>query len=193
MSKVKSYTDKQLLARVKSLKSYRSIPDGYWILGVQSTADAYDEFDDKFYVFKGEQFIMVTSGTTNAGRDGLQNFSRYNKNGVAVIKTNEWYLNLWSFGLHKGKMEALRQVNNIKYYRDGNKNLKIEEVGPMYDGVIYANFHTVSYEKRSNFVLKFIGGWSVACQVVNDVSKYYQIIELTKKQKFVTYCLIKEF
>jgi hypothetical protein len=71
---VRSYTSKQLLDKVKTLKSFVVIPSGYWILGVQSNEDAYDRFDDKFYLFKGEDFIMVTTGTTNAGSDGQQNF-----------------------------------------------------------------------------------------------------------------------
>jgi len=193
MSKVKSYTDKELLARVRFMPSFKEIPKDYWILGVQSSEDTFDDFDDKFYLFKGEEFIMVTDGTTNAGKEGLMNYTKYNKDGVAVIKTNEWFYNLWSFGLHKGKMQALRQVNNIKYFRDADKDHKAEQSGIMHTGIIYANFHTVSYEKKVGYVGKVIGGWSVACQVINSVEDYYKIIELTRKQKFVSYCLLAEF
>lgn len=193
MSNVRGYGDKELLDRVKSLKSFDKIPKGYWILGVQSNEDAFNRFDDKFYVFKGEQFIMVTSGTTNAGKNGLKDYGKYNKEGVAVIKTNEWFYGLWKFGKHKGKMEALRQVKPILYFRDGDKDDKIEEIGKVRSGIIGINFHTNTYNKRSDIVREIVGGWSLGCQVCNVHPKYLKIIELVKKQANVSYCLLKEF
>lgn len=189
----KTYTDKQLLDKVKSLPSFNVIPEGYWLLGVQSQEDQFDKFDDKFYLFKGEKFIMVTTGTTNAGSYGHLKFDTYNKEGYASIKTNEWYYGVWKYGLHKGKMEALRQVKPIKYYRDGDKDKKTEEYGKLFNEIIYANFHTVSYTHKKGYVLNQIGVWSLACQVANKVEDYYKIIEYCKKQSEVTYCLIKEF
>lgn len=193
MSKVRVYKAHELLNRVRKLDSFKRLPEDYWILGVQSNEDTYNEFDDKFYLFKGDRFIMVTTGTTNAGTTGLMNYNRYNKNGCAIIKTNEWYYGLWKFGLHKGRMPALKQVEPIKYYRDWNKNKKVEELGKLYEGFIGINFHTALYEKVLSFVRKWIGGWSVGCQVVNNLSKYYKILDKVKKQPSVTYCLIKEF
>lgn len=189
---VKNYTTKQLLDRVKSLPSFRGIPSGYWLLGVQSNEDKFNTFDDKFYLFKGETFILVTTGTTNAGKSAMFGYEKYNKLGVAVIKTNEWYYDLWQSGLHKGKMEALRQINPIKYFRDNNKNTKIEEIGKMYEDIIYCNFHTNNYDRWTKIKRWIIGGWSACCQVCNDPFKYYRILELIGKQK-VSYCLLKEF
>lgn len=190
---VRSYTDAQLLKKVKSLPTFKKIPSDYWILGIQSDEDAFNVFDDKFYLFKGEKFIMVVTGTTNAGAEGHLNYKKYNPGGVAVIKTNEWYYDVWRYGLHKSKMEALRQIRPIKFYRDNDRDGKTEEVGKLYNEIIYANFHTVSYDKRKGYILKLIGGWSVACQVCNNVEEYYKIIALTKNQNAVSYCLLKEF
>ena len=190
---VKSYTDKQLLTKVKSLKSYKYLPSDYWILGIQSNEDKFNTFDDKFYLFKGEKFIMVTSGTTNAGKTAMFGYEKYNKLGVAVIKTDEWTYDLWRSGLHKGKMKALRQVNPIKHYRDNNKNTKIEEIGELYKDIIYCNFHTNSYNRWTKLVKWVIGGWSACCQVVNDPIKYYKILDLVDDQPYVSYCLLKEF
>ncbi len=189
---VRSYTDKELLDRVKSLPSYRGIPGGYWLLGVQSNEDKFNSFDDKFYLFKGEKFILTASGTTNAGKSAMMGFEKYNKLGVAVIKTDNWTYDLWQAGLHKGKMEALRQINPIKHYRDNNKNTLIEEIGEVYDKIIYCNFHTNSYDRWTKIVRWVVGGWSACCQVCNDPQKYYRILELVGKQK-VSYCLLKEF
>lgn len=190
---VRGYSDKELLDKVKSLPSFKGIPEDYWILGVQSNEDAYNSFDDKFYLFYGEEFITVAQGTTNAGSTGLKNYDKYNSKGFAVIKTNEWYHNLWQFGYHKGKMPALKQVNPILFYRDGNKNTKVEEHGPVFSDIIGINFHTVSYRKDKDIEKQLINGWSLGCQVINNVGKYYEILHLVDGQDKVSYCLLKEF
>jgi hypothetical protein len=192
MPNVKSYTDKQLLDKVSSLPSFVEFPKDYWLLGIQSDEDKFNNFDDKFYLFKGKEFVLVSSGTTNAGKSAIEGFEKYNKLGVAVIKTDEWYYDLWKSGLHKGKMQALRQISPIKHYRDNNKNTKIEEIGEVYNKIIYCNFHTNSYNRWTKIKRAIIGGWSACCQVCNDPIKYYQILKLIGTQK-VSYCLIKEF
>lgn len=192
-TKVRNYKVQELLDRVSALSSFKGFPQGHWILGVQSKEDVYNEFDDKFYLFKGTKFITVVSGTTNAGSTGLKHYDRYNKNGVLVVKTDEWYYGLWQYGLHKGKMPALRQVRNIKYFRDFNKNLKVEEIGEVKEGLKGINFHTVTYDKDLSLIKRFIGGWSTGCQVVNNVGRYYEILDKVKKEPHVTYCLIREF
>jgi hypothetical protein len=189
---VKGYSDKQLLDRVKELDSYQGIPRGYWLLGVQSNEDEFNVFDDKFYLFKDEQFVMVTSGTTNPGASALKDYTKYNKLGAAVIKVDQWSYNLWSPGLHRGKMQALRQVNPVKYYRDGNKDKKSEQSGKVHEGIIYINFHTSSYTRKTGSS-NVIGAWSAGCQVCNNFTDYYKIMGLVSNQSFISYCLIKEF
>lgn len=193
MSNVRAYTDKELLDRVKSLPSFTSIPEDYWILGVRSNEDAYNEFDDKFYLFRGEDFIMVAEGTTNPGATALENYSKYNKNGAFVVVPNRWYYDLWKFGYHNGRMAALKQHKPILGYRDGDKDQRIDETGKVYEGMFGINFHTVSYDKRVGFVQKLIGGWSAGCQVVNDVTKYYKILNRCRNQATVSFCLLTEF
>ncbi len=190
---VKGYTDHELITRVKELPSFTKIPRGIWILGVQSNEDEFNVFDDKFYIWKGSKFLMVTTGTTNAGLSGLKGYTKYNSKGCAVIKTDEWYHDLWKPGLHRGRMRALRQVAPVKYFRDWNKNEKAEEIGQVHSGIIGINFHTVIYGVNQSFWRKLIGGWSVGCQVANIVADYYRILDLTKNQDRISYCLIKEF
>ena len=189
---VKNYTDKQLLDRCKSLPSFKGFPNDVWILGVQSNDDVFDTFDDKFYIFQGEQFIMVTTGTTNSGKNGLLKYDEYNPEGVAVIKTNEWYLDVWKYGLHKGKIEALKQVRPFLISRDGDKDQKVEESTPK-PVMCGINFHPNSYDLTTTEIKQLIGGWSLGCQVVNVMPKYRQIMQLVKNQRAVTYCLLKEF
>lgn len=192
MRKLRGYTDKELLDRASRIRGFSGFPDDYWILGVQNSGHGFNVFDDKVYIYKGKQFIMVLPATTNAG-SVLKQISPYNKKGTAIIKTNEWYHNLWRNGLHKGRMKALVQISNILYYRDNDKNGIPDEKGTLYKGLIGINYHTVSYTKKTNFIAKYIGNWSVGCVVIPDVDKYYKSLELFKNQKYVSYCYLKEF
>ncbi len=191
---VKSYTDSQLLERVEFIGGKIPNIGKYLIIGVQSQEDAFNIFDDKFYVFDGNIFRQVSSGTTNAGKTALLHFDNYDLTGVAVWKTNQWCPDLYKRGYHKGKMRALRQEKPILYYRDSDKDLKAEEQGKLHSGIIYANMHGVDYNPYSTITKEFIGGWSFACQVWNRMSDYRQMINATwKRNKFVDYALLKEW
>jgi hypothetical protein len=190
---VKSYTDKQLLERVKSLGNYIGIPTEHWILGVRSAEDAANSFDDKFYLFKGEEFIWVTSGTTNPGTPTLKQFEKVNKNGAAVLKSDQWYYDVWKFGKHNGKVDALLQLGAaVQVYRDTDKDDDSEQQGKLDTGYFGINFHPNTYDLSKPSGTS-IGWWSAGCQVVNNVTKYKEFIKLCKPQKFTSYCLINEF
>lgn len=191
---VRSYEDKELLDRVKSLPDFTHIPEDYWVLGVASNENHADVFDDKFYLFKGEEFIMVTSGTVNTGTYGLLNYKKWNSKGAFVIKQDQWIYDFWKTNhKHKGKMLSFGQVGRCYGYRDGDKDKTAEQQGEEVYGVFGINFHTVTY-KPVEIVKKLIGGWSVGCQVVNDTKKYNQIMKLvTNYQKKVSYCILTEF
>lgn len=190
---VKAYNANQLLARVKELQSFDGIPKGRWILGVRSNEDKPNSFDDKFYVFDGEKFIMVLKGTTNPGTPTLQQFEKVNKDGAAVLKHDQWYYNVWVFGKHHGKVAALLQLGaQVMVYRDIDKDNKSEQQGELQTGYFGINFHPNTYKKNGKGG-EVVGWWSAGCQVVND-EKYWTLIDwFEKNQHRVTYCLINEF
>jgi hypothetical protein len=191
---VRSYKDKQLLDKVKSLSNYKEIPKGYWLLGVRSNEDTPNIFDDKIYLFKGEEFVLVTSATTNPGTPTLKQFEKVNKAGAAVLKSDVWYYNLWKYGRHNGKIEALLQIgNSVQVYRDKDKDSKAEEQGELQKGYFGINFHPNTYDIAADNTGATIGWWSAGCQVVNDMDKYREMIKLLKTEKAVSYCLLKEF
>ena len=194
MSNVRSYTDKQILERIKSLPSFKAIPKSKYIVGIRSTEDATDKFDDKFYLFEGETFLHVTTGTTNPGAPVLQGgFLKYNNAGAAVVKSNSWYYDVWAYGLHMGKMPALRQVGPITVHRDGDKDGKAEELGAPITGLYGINFHAATYNNFFRGVQENIGEWSAGCQVVNNKQEHLQWIDLLKAQPRVSYVLLNEF
>lgn len=195
MTNVRAYNDKQLLDRVKSLPSFKKIPEGYWILGVRSNEDAPNKYDDKFYIFKGEVFHSVLTGTTNPGTPILEGgYLKYNSVGAAIVKSDEWYYDVWTYGLHMKKMPALRQVGTFIVFRDGDRDQKSEEIGVPIKGSGYGiNFHAATWDDNFQGIQENIGNWSAGCQVCNNKQKHLATVKMMKEQKRVTYVLIKEF
>lgn len=191
---VRAYTDEQLLDRVKEIKGFRKIPDGYWVIGVASNENESDVFDDKGYLFYGEKFIKVFQLTTNTGTYGLKNFKKWNRKGCFVIKTDQWIYKFWKTNLqHKGEMRAWRQNRACYYFRDNNFNNKAEEIGEVLFGMCGINFHTATY-KVISFLRRLIGGWSTGCQVVPNTDDYYEILDMVDPvQDTVDYCILREF
>jgi hypothetical protein len=110
-----------------------------------------------------------------------------------VLKSDEWYHNVWKYGKHNGKVEALLQLGNkVKVYRDTDKDSKSEEQGVLQEGYFGINFHPNTYDLSKGSGTN-VGWWSAGCQVVNNIPNYKLIIRLLKSQKNVTYCLINEF
>lgn len=191
---MRQFTDIEIFNRLKSIPSYKRTIGMPMIVGIQSNADVYDEFDDKFFLYdENNKFIIGTTGTTNAGSSGLKNFIKWNPKGTWVWKTDMFYPKLYRYGLHRGKMRALRQDKACYGFRDGNKNEKAEQIGQMYFDNVNANFHGVDYDPNSTKFIKKIGGFSVACQVVNDMVKYRKIIDFVKPYEYCDYALLKEF
>lgn len=190
---MRTFTDFEVLKRAERIHGFRGFPKEYWLMGIQNKDDHYNEFDDKFFVYYKTTFIMSLTGTTNAGASALMNYKRFNPLGTAIIKTNEWYHDLWTPGFHKGKMRCLKQASAILHYRDNNKNRKAEQSGKLYYKNIAAEFHTATYTTERNFIRKLIGGWSAGCQVANNVDQYYQALNLFWSQSRTTYCLMDEF
>ena len=193
MTNVRAYTDHQLLNRVRSLETFRGIPNDYWIIGVRSNEDEFNKFDDKFYLFNGRQFVKVMPGTTNAGSKGLKEFHTYNEEGVAVLKADHMVYNFWERGMHRGKILAFRQRAPWPYYRDNNYNDKNEEIGLVHNNIIFANFHPASYLKGDETPKEDINGWSLACQVPQIRRDFDDVMNYTEGQQLLTYALLNEF
>jgi len=191
---VRAYTDTELLQRVKELDSFKDIPSGYWLLGVRSSEDEPNRFDDKIYLFKGEQFVDVTSCTTNPGTTVLRNYSKFNAKGAAVVVANQWYYGVWRKGKHQGKITALIQIGaQIKVWRDGDKDDQSEESLIQQEGFFGINFHPNTYDINAKSTGSLVNGWSAGCQVVNNMEKYRKFINLIPANTSITYCLLNEF
>lgn len=192
------YTDQELLNRVAShAKGFRGFPNGILDIWVRSERDEFDRFDDKVYTFdcrSGEPiFIMVCTGTTNAGAVGLKHFAKYNANGCAILAGDTIIYDSHILGKHKGQYDAFIESfeNPFPHYRDSDKDEFAEENGKLIIGQrIGANCHHAGiYSTR-------IGGWSVACLVRNVLAQWNQwFFFMTKKAKAktLTVAILNEF
>lgn len=178
---VRIYTNNELLDAAKKHKDFISLPQGIWILAMRSKEDATDLFDDKFYVFKGENCLMVSSGTTNKGNKG-----------TAVILP-AWHYDKWSRGLHKGKVPAYVQIADVDYARDYTADGKTNPTTGVFQNVIGVNIHPADYDLKKKIVKKNIGGWSEGCLVWNNIPDYVKFLDITESQKKMTVCLMDEF
>lgn len=196
-----NYVDSELITRVKQLPDFKDklkgkIPEDYWIIGIRNPEDKPNKFDDMFYLMRGEKIILWLTGTTNPGTPVLKKgYLKYNKDGAAVIEANRIYPGVWRYGLHQGKIPALKQIRPMTIYRDGDNDDKSEEIGKKRDEIAGINFHPDQHdpEKDTRSDDKDIGWWSAGCQVANQMPEYNRIITATMHQKDVTYCLLEEF
>lgn len=194
---VRNYGDKELLNAMRRSKGFTHIPKGHHIIAVASSEDQPDSFDDKNYHFFGTKFLGVMSCTTHAGLKALKNPFRFNRLGVAVVLPGIYYNTfIKSDGKyvrhHNGKVQCLRQIAPMKYVRDGNKDSKIDYTGKVFEGNYSTNIHPNTYNSKRRVERFVIGTWSYGCNVVNDLDKYWEMLDNIPYNSPVTYTLIKE-
>lgn len=159
----------------------------FMIVGVRSTLDKPNEFDDIIGLVSGGKITWYT-GTTNPGVDWLK--SLMNPKGTAVLKPGQ-YIDTWGLGLHQGKYEAFKQIKPVTVYRDKDLDDKSEETAVTDTGLFGINIHRANEKAIS----KFIGKWSAGCQVLNNPADFASLLAAAKSSglKSFTYTLLKEF
>ncbi len=189
---VRSYTDREILDRVKShARGFVDYPDGYWLIGIRSKEDEFNKFDDKFYLFYNKSFVAVYSGTTNPGSKGLKEYRDYNPDGAGILQSDRIVYDGYIRGESKGR-EVYRQFKPFPYYRDGDMDTLSEELGEVRLEVIHAHIHDAKMNGE-DVDREDINGWSLACQAFNNGLGWDQFMKLTEKQSLLTYCILKEF
>ena len=188
---MKRYTDEQLLDRVESLPTFTGWHVGIYDVWLRFSDGKANHFNDKVYTYEcltcGQRpkFIMVGTGTTVAGTKSLKEFEKYNKIGTAVLKSDIIIYDSHVYGRHKNYM-AYRQNKSFPHYRDGDKDELAEEIGEVYEGIIYANCH------HAGTLSTLIDGWSAGCLVRNVLKQWDSWMRFMKKRN-LNVCILKEF
>jgi peptidoglycan hydrolase-like protein with peptidoglycan-binding domain len=188
------YSKNKIEAAVKA-KGYKWFADKDFILNIVGVRNSdtgkavTNVFDDKItvsYMKSGAWFYHEWTNTTDPGKKGVKEF--HNAKGVARLVPGQ-YINSHGLGLHQGKYEALKQFNNVKVYRDADRDMEYDE-NSIQEGVFGINIHKAGVDST------FVENWSEGCQVFKrqkDFESFMDIIRLAVKSgsKAFTYTLIE--
>ena len=191
------YTREQIEKAVKS-KGYVWFDDsenkGYDvnIVGIRNSSTGQNVtniFDDSLtvsYKENGEWKTKNWPATTDPGKKGVMEY--HNSAGVARLVEGQ-YRGSHQLGLHQGKYEALRQKDNVKVYRDDNKDMKYDE-NKIQEGVFGINIHKAGADST------YVENWSEGCQVFKKAADFEEFMKIIRKSRDIhgnsfTYTLIE--
>lgn len=149
------------------------------LIGLRSSSDASNLFDDvlvAMYLDEGGEWrVERFAFTSDPGRPWLEKPMR--EAGCAIIVPGQ-YRSVWTFGLHKGKYEALVQIGEFKVWRDNNRDGVIDRTGLVHTSVNGGiNLHKAGANSQ------VVGEWSAGCQVLKRSADFDRVMELAHKQK----------
>lgn len=170
------------------------------IVGVRNLSESAEvnRFDDRIYICypkSGKWIVEHGEATTDPGKYYLQKKS-YKP--CAIMLHDQQVRSAYTLGLHRGKYTALvnrgAAKGKIKYWRDGNKDLRLDYGGVVYSDRIGLNIHRSSVSTSDG--AEYVANWSAGCQVWKKPKSHRRMVELANYQITSTgantysYCLI---
>lgn len=174
------------------------------IVGVRNLSEnaEVDRFDDRIYICypkSGKWIVEHGEATTDPGRYYL---TKKSYKPCAIMLHDQQARSAYKLGLHRGKYTALvnRGPGKIKYWRDANKDLRLDYGGSgSTKGVVYSdkiglNIHRSSVSTSDGS--EYVANWSAGCQVWKKPESHRRMVELANYQTTSTnintysYCLI---
>jgi hypothetical protein len=163
------------------------------IVGIRnsSTGDKVTNlFDDTLtlsYKVGGEWKFHQWPATTEPGKKGMLEGKA--AGGVAFVVPGQ-YRGSHAIGLHQGKYKALRQIGNIKLYRDGDRDLVFDKDKITECSNCGINIHKAGVDST------FVENWSEGCQVFKRSKDFDEFMSIcTKAEKIFgnkfTYTLLE--
>jgi hypothetical protein len=152
------------------------------IIGIRNVAtgtEVTNVFDDTItlaYKEYGVWRFHQWQATTEPGKKGMLEGKAVG--GVAFLVPGQ-YRKSHAIGLHQGKYEALRQVGNLKLYRDGNKDLEFDKDKITECSACGVNIHKAGADST------FVENWSEGCQVFKREKDFLQFMDIIKKARLV--------
>lgn len=184
----------RILAEMKRL-GFKAFTTGSFnlnLVGLRSASDQSDLFDDTLVVvyrdaslaWQVERFPF----TTDPGRAWLEKPMR--QAGTAIIVPGQ-YRGVWTFGLHKGKYEALVQCGEFKVWRDNDRDGVLARTG-----LVHTSFGGGINLHKAGKDSSRVDLWSAGCQVLKREADFARVMTLAHAQadagrgKTFTYALI---
>lgn len=150
------------------------------IVGIRSAdSSTVNKFNDLIVVFFSDYIdyferinIYMFPATTKPGITYLRKL--LNPAGTAVLVPGQYK---YKKGLHKGKIPALIQAEEVSVYRDRNKNDKID-IDPK---TITKGYYGINIHPAGKILSNWIGPWSAGCQVIQKYSDYTILMDLVEE------------
>ncbi len=163
------------------------------IIGVRNVAtgsEVTNVFDDtitlaykEYGVWKFHQW----QATTEPGKKGMLEGKAVG--GVAFLVPGQ-YRKSHAIGLHQGKYQALRQIGNLKLYRDGDRDLEFDKDKITECSNCGINIHKAGLDST------FVENWSEGCQVFKKQRDFDEFMKIIKQASAIhgnsfTYTLLE--
>jgi len=162
------------------------------IFGIRNCNNITDAFDDYIGIFWGEQEMdnfVIFEATTDPGKFYAENPIDGKRTAMMVPG---YHKDVYALGLHQGKAdhECLRQVKDIAFYQDTDRNFEIDINAPIKWQSIGANIHGT----RPDLEAWRVGKFSAACQVIKTWNSFQTFMNVCKasKEKFFSYALLEK-
>ena len=163
------------------------------IIGVRNVApgsEVTNVFDDtitlaykEYGVWKFHQW----QATTEPGKKGMLEGKAVG--GVAFLVPGQ-YRKSHAIGLHQGKYQALRQIGNLKLYRDGDRDLEFDKDKITECSNCGINIHKAGADST------YVENWSEGCQVFKKQRDFDEFMKIIKQASAIygnsfTYTLLE--
>lgn len=174
----------KILDKIQEEYGFKVFQDGPYdlnIIGVRNLENHSNQYDDKLHVCylgeDGEWKEHIFQVSTDAGRYWL---TKQDYKDCAVYKHPQQARGAYKVGLHRGKYEALIQCQPVEFWRDGNKDEKVDYGGEIYKSIIGLNIHRSSIYDSTE-----VDRYSAGCIVFAKMEEWNQFMNLVHKQKNV--------
>jgi len=150
------------------------------IIGIRNSStgsEVTNLFDDTLTISYKENGVWKFhqwQATTEPGKKGMLEGKA--AGGVAFLVPGQ-YRGSHAIGLHQGKYEALRQIGNLKLYRDGDRDLDFDTDKITECSNCGINIHKAGVDST------FVENWSEGCQVFKRQKDFESFMEICKKAR----------
>lgn len=163
------------------------------LIGIRKEQRATNIFDDVLCIVYKVDGVWCVDHIPFTTDPGINPMERPPVQGRAVLKPGQ-YRGAWRLGWHKGKQEALVQIEPVVVYRDHNCDHVLDYDNPQ-TGLFGINIHWSSTTHTSTRV----DNWSEGCQVGCGADNYKRFIDILKLSAYqygygtrFTYTLLEE-
>lgn len=150
----------------------------FGIRNMDKDPNTFNDVVGLLYKVNGKWTLKKYDATTDPGLYWRENLM--NPEGTAIIIPGQ-YRGVYGIGLHKNSYEALRQKKPMKYWRDRNKDKKLDFGGKVYEEIAYTNIHraTKILGEKSLYVNSHSGG----CLVIAARNDFDEFMSICKKAR----------